>query len=110
VLAALAGHAWPGNVRELRNVIEAAVLMRPTARCAPATWACEAGRPGLGRGRGPAWGDSLAEGEEAQISRAIAGCGGNLTLAARRLGIAKSTLYAKMRRYGLRREPAAPAH
>jgi sigma-54 dependent transcriptional regulator, acetoin dehydrogenase operon transcriptional activator AcoR len=33
-------------------------------------------------------------------------CGGNLTLAARRLHIAKSTLYAKMQRYGLSREGA----
>ena len=113
VLAALAGHAWPGNVRELRNVIEAAVLMRPDGplraidlgldepREPPADPHCAASADR---------GDSLAEGEEAQISRVIAGCGGNLTLAARRLGIAKSTLYAKMRRYGLRRASGSPSH
>lgn len=113
VLAALADQAWPGNVRELRNVIEAAVLMRPDGPLRVSDLGLERpGEPvGGGEGAGPtAWGDSLAEGEEAQISRVIAGCGGNLTLAARRLGIAKSTLYAKMRRYGLRRASGTPPH
>ena len=37
------------------------------------------------------------------IGRAVRASQGNLTEAARRLGIAKSTLYAKMERYGLSR-------
>ena len=45
----------------------------------------------------------MAEGEEALIRKAIADTGGNLTLAARQLGIAKSTLYTKLQRYGLSR-------
>jgi transcriptional regulator of acetoin/glycerol metabolism len=49
---------------------------------------------------------SMAEGEEALIRRAVAACGGNLTLAARQLHIAKSTLYLKMQRYGISRETA----
>lgn len=40
------------------------------------------------------------------IHRAIDASGGNLTLAARQLGIAKSTLYVKMQRYGLSRAGA----
>ena len=113
VLAALAEQTWPGNVRELRNVIEAAVLMRPDGPLRVGDLGLEdPGGPVSGsEGAGPmSWGDSLAEGEEAQISRVIAGCGGNLTLAARRLGIAKSTLYAKMRRYGMRRASGAASH
>jgi DNA-binding NtrC family response regulator len=51
---------------------------------------------------------SLAEGEEALIRRAIIASEGNLTLAARQLRIAKSTLYVKMQRYGLSREVAHP--
>ena len=50
---------------------------------------------------------SIAEGEEALIRRAIIDNGGNLTLAARQLHIAKSTLYVKMQRYGLSREVLA---
>lgn len=113
LLAALAAHAWPGNVRELRNTIEAAVLMCPDGPLRPGDLGLERWDQGDGA---PAiapsalGGDSLAESEEAQIGRVIALCGGNLTLAARRLGIAKSTLYAKMRRYGLHRESDAPAH
>ena len=45
----------------------------------------------------------MAEGEEVLIGRAVRASQGNLTEAARRLGIAKSTLYAKMERYGLSR-------
>jgi DNA-binding NtrC family response regulator len=47
---------------------------------------------------------SIAEGEATLIRRAIIASEGNLTLAARQLHIAKSTLYVKMQRYGLSRE------
>ena len=46
----------------------------------------------------------MAEGEEDLIRRAIRASEGNLTLTARKLQIAKSTLYAKMHRYGLSRD------
>ena len=46
---------------------------------------------------------SMAEGEEVLIRRAVIASDGNLTSAARRLRIAKSTLYAKMQRYGISR-------
>lgn len=108
VLAALAGYPWPGNVRELRNVIEGAVLMSPNQpltladlQLDPSTFSptTSALLPDL-----PV--PSMAEGEEALIVRAIVACGGNLSLAARRLNIAKSTLYAKLQRYGLSRDGA----
>jgi transcriptional regulator with PAS, ATPase and Fis domain len=105
-LQALRSYPWPGNVRELRNLIEGAVLL------------CEG--PSVTRDHLPreflesleatrlepessAETVSMAEGEEALIRRAIGASDGNLTLAARRLQIAKSTLYAKMHRYGLSR-------
>jgi DNA-binding NtrC family response regulator len=110
VLQALQAYAWPGNVRELRNIIEGAVLLSEgpvltldalprefleTAQPAPTEPAAAMAAPGGVT--------SIAEGEEALIRRAIEASGGNLTLAARQLGIAKSTLYVKMQRYGLSR-------
>lgn len=104
VASCLRAYAWPGNVRELRNVIEMAVL---TSEGAPLTSAM---LPEELQGVAPAAPQptaesvlSLHEGEEALIRRAIDAAEGNLTQAAKRLGIAKSTLYAKMRNYGLTR-------
>ncbi|WP_200228250.1 sigma-54-dependent Fis family transcriptional regulator [Rubrivivax gelatinosus] len=108
VLGALAAYRWPGNVRELRNVIEGAVLTCPDAPLAVADLQLDPSTfdtPAPALAPEPAV-TSMAEGEEALIVRAITASGGNLTLAARRLSIAKSTLYAKLQRYGLSRDGA----
>jgi transcriptional regulator of acetoin/glycerol metabolism len=108
-LALLRAYAWPGNVRELRNLIEGAVLLSEgsvlTRQALPREFIDSVEQP-----EAPAGFDSvrsMAEGEEVLIRRAIAACGGNLTLAARQLDIAKSTLYAKMQRYGISRDGSA---
>ena len=44
---------------------------------------------------------SLDELERRACSEALQRCGGNVTRAAQALGVAKNTLYAKMRRFGL---------
>ncbi|MDC8785332.1 sigma-54-dependent Fis family transcriptional regulator [Roseateles koreensis] len=117
VLAGLLAYSWPGNVRELRNVIEGAVLTCPEGlsredqlQLDPGLFAdLQAPAPGGVLGDEDGSVASMAEGEERLIARAVAASGGNLTLAARRLNIAKSTLYAKMRRYGLSRDGIAGA-
>lgn len=105
-LAALEAYDWPGNVRELRNVIESSAL-----QCGGGMLTRELLPPEVLAGPRlpePAAGEvrqvtSIAQGEEALIRQAIEACGGNLSQAARHLCIAKSTLYAKMQRYGLSR-------
>ena len=92
---------WPGNVRELRNVIEQAVIMasgtaigaaalRLTSTLAPARRA-GAGERRLtcrtGRGRGDEGGLNLAEVERDLLVRALAQTQGNVTQAARLLGV-----------------------
>ncbi|MFM0498278.1 sigma-54-dependent Fis family transcriptional regulator [Paraburkholderia caledonica] len=114
--AGLLNYSWPGNVRELRNAIEYALLMSrdrtitlndlplEVSLCAPhsagtqATSSFEAGlaRPKVG---------SLKMVEAEAIRTAILQSEGNLTHAAALLGIAKSTLYRKMGKYALNREP-----
>lgn len=114
-LDVLHAYDWPGNVRELRNAIESALLLSDGAPIDvehlpyELREACNARADDRGptvaaagwrvQGRVP----SIAEGEEALIRRAIEASEGNLTRAARHLNIAKSTLYVKMQRYGLRR-------
>ena len=108
--AALLRHPWPGNVRELRNVIErGAVLVRGDV-VEPADLALsEAGRTdALGQEDGLSgdWlaGDlptAVARLERAMIRKALAESGGNRAQAAKRLGIQRQLLYAKIERHGL---------
>ncbi len=103
-MARLAAHDWPGNVRELRNVVENALLTAiddeidaddlPPDFAAPSATAAAADAASGGL-------TALEAVERAEIRRALESCGGNVTATARALGLAKSTVYAKMRRYAL---------
>ncbi|MGY2051031.1 sigma-54-dependent transcriptional regulator [Methylobacterium sp. JK268] len=97
----LLAHPWPGNVRELRNLIErAAVLGRGEVLDSAdlALGEAEAGPPDWLEGDLPG---AVARLETAMIRRALAETGGNRAQAAKRLGIQRQLLYAKMERYGL---------
>ena len=74
-LARLAAHDWPGNVRELENVLE--------------RWL-------IGGAVGPA---PLREAE--RIARVLDATGGNVSRAARRLGLPRSTLRGRIARHDL---------
>ncbi len=106
-LRVLRSYPWPGNVRELRNLMEGLVLLceEPSVTCAHLPHEFQAVHDAVQPGScNPAGAMSMAEGEEDLIRRAIRASEGNLTLTARKLQIAKSTLYAKMHRYGLSRD------
>ncbi|HET9595976.1 MAG TPA: sigma 54-interacting transcriptional regulator [Anaeromyxobacteraceae bacterium] len=102
VLDALQGYDWPGNVRELHNVIEGELsVLAPgedvLTRIPPALSAPQRSRPsGDARGVVP-----LEEMERRACEGALAAYHGNVARAAEALGVAKGTLYAKMKRYGL---------
>ncbi|MGF6595537.1 transcriptional regulator of acetoin/glycerol metabolism [Paraburkholderia sp. GAS448] len=109
VVAALCAYSWPGNVRELHNVVESMLLTAGSAVLTLADLPAElragdepipAGcdEPFSRDGRG-----MMEASEQGAIRSAIAISRGNLTSAARHLGIAKSTLYQKLRKYGLDR-------
>jgi transcriptional regulator of acetoin/glycerol metabolism len=118
LLDRLKAHSWPGNVRELRNVVEGLVYM------AEGDWLEEADLPpGFGQAppavvrplpmaeaREEERGRALADREREGMIEAIALEAGNLTRAASRLGIAKSTLYEKMKRHGIDRMAAFKAY
>jgi two-component system, NtrC family, response regulator AtoC len=112
--AALMAYPWPGNVRELQNVLERASIVAagptisagdlelggraPAVRSlstATASGPVTVGAPGLPlRAR-------LAEEEKASILRAIEGSGGNIAAAARALGVNRSTLYFRIKKFDL---------
>ncbi|UCF89445.1 MAG: sigma-54-dependent Fis family transcriptional regulator, partial [bacterium] len=92
---ALAKHPWPGNIREMKNLLETAVaLCRGDAIGAQDL-------PFQAADRQASAGGSLAGAEEAAIKDALDKAAGNRRKAARMLGIAPSTLYAKMKKFGL---------
>ena len=93
--------SWPGNVRELRNVILAAMARAGSAEIDEATIEAVLAAPGASASllRG-----SLEDILRAAIRDALRDCNGHRRAAARRLGIAESTLYLKIKQYGLERE------
>ena len=107
-LEVLASYHWPGNVRELKNVIAGAAAMMDGALLEPRHlifFRPQARSPRLDTGATaelPLAGHTLEELEKAAIAQALHRFEGNKTKAARALGIAASTLYEKIRRYGLK--------
>jgi two-component system NtrC family response regulator len=97
-------YSWPGNVRELRNVIERASILARGASievtdlgltAAVPLMSPEAMRPARHLPM------ALAQLEESMIRTVIAETAGNRAEAARRLGIRRQLLYAKLRHYGI---------
>ena len=98
-LSALQGYAWPGNVRELRNVLERAALF------------CKGDEVGRGDLR---FGDlvasppeaggeilPLAEHEKRYLTRVLSQKNGRVEDAARALKMPRSSLYDRLRKYGI---------
>ena len=104
-VAALQRYAWPGNVRELRNVLERAVLLGRSGVIDRADLAFERGGASTAAGDGAApgaWDDLTLEQVEARhIARVLALESGHVERTAQRLGISRSSLYAKIKLYGL---------
>ncbi len=95
-LAALMAHPFPGNVRELENIIQAAVALAPGMEISSRDLGFDHGSDVTGKG-GEAL--SLEEMERRHIRRVLESVGGNRRAAARILGIDRSTLYRKLKRF-----------
>ena len=96
----LLNYNWPGNVRELQNMIERLVVLTPGERIEANTLPDAVRQAATTAGRKTAPG-TLRQMEGERIAAALRDAAGNKKLAAKRLGIHRSTLYAKMKRYGL---------
>lgn len=118
-------YSFPGNVRELRNIVIRIGARSPDGRIAAAELQAEL-EPGIGtldqspdetedaaqittRLAQPGFhlDDEVAALERRYIREALAQCGGNLSKAARLLGVNRTTLYSKVSRLGLDAEDDA---
>ncbi|MBW2667906.1 MAG: sigma-54-dependent Fis family transcriptional regulator, partial [Deltaproteobacteria bacterium] len=94
-LERLSNHDWPGNVRELQNVAERIAVRFPGTRVDAA------GLDGIlddEKARNPA-GSPLDDAE--QIAFTLRSTGGNISQAAQRLGLPRTTLRHRIRRLGI---------
>ncbi len=94
----LSRYHWPGNVRELRNVLERAMLFckgdvldRPTLRFDRSLEPDAQGDP-----------QTLDDAERRHIAHVLKQAGGKVDDAAKVLALSRSSLYAKLKKYGIR--------
>ena len=109
-MQAILAYDWPGNVRELRTAIEHGVVMatgpRITLRDLPGNVRQAAGGKSRALISSPTQPYNLHDTERRQIERALAESGGNITEAARKLGISRRTLHRKLKSFRAADGPA----
>ena len=98
-IKALMSYSWPGNVRELENAVEYALIMGRHPWIHPQDLPVKI-FSSSSLHREPV-SPSLKETEKTLIERMLKECNGNKHEAARRLSISRSTLYSKMKKFGL---------
>jgi DNA-binding NtrC family response regulator len=96
-MRALLAYGWPGNVRELAHAVERAVLLAEgdTVRVVDLNLRPPGDTPGRLEDM------SLEEVERVLIQKALARAGGNVSTAAKALGLSRSALYRRLERHGL---------
>jgi transcriptional regulator with PAS, ATPase and Fis domain len=100
--AALVGHDWPGNVRELHNALERAVILCDGELITTKHLSLQAASVVAPR-RLP----RLSDVERRAIEQMLLESGGNKSKAARRLGITRTQLYVRLRKYRLEEGPSS---
>lgn len=103
-LAALQNYDWPGNIRELKNIIERMIVLSSSEELT-IEQVPEDIRSGQGSHKTapPSMfsGANLSDVEKAAIQQALIDVKGNKSLAAKKLGISRRTLYRKIDEYKL---------
>ena len=96
-LQALLDHPWPGNIRELDHAVERGVLMAQGATIRLGELGLRIDRDATSRIEDM----SLEDVEGFLIKKAMARFDGNVSQAAKALGLSRSALYRRLQRYGL---------
>jgi len=106
---------WPGNVRELQNVVERALLLSYAAVVRPEDLPEDllrlpraASEPGLGLLPNQTLADARDAFERRVVTRTLADCRGNVSRAAERLGLDRTTLHRRLKAWGLGEDAARP--
>ncbi|MCV2352387.1 sigma-54-dependent transcriptional regulator [Paucibacter sp. Y2R2-4] len=111
-LAGLMAHDWHGNVRALRHACERAVILAPGEQFELADFALQRAPQASVASpvASPVFGDSeeaspamlpLSERERAALEEAMQAAQGNISQAARLLGLSRAALYRRLEKYGL---------
>jgi DNA-binding NtrC family response regulator len=98
-LKKLQKYHWPGNVREIQHAVERAVILSDTQVIQPSDFyfnTPESADEGLIFEN-----YNLEEVEKTVIRRAMSKYGGNISQAARELGLTRTSLYRRLEKYGL---------
>lgn len=102
VMARLTAYRWPGNVRQLINVLRCAVALAEEdvidLDCLPAEILAAPVEPSIAA---QSLGSTRDDAEAGHLKAALDHHGGNVSAAAKSLGINRATLYRKLHRYGL---------
>jgi len=106
-LRLMLNYDWPGNIRELENVLERGINLAEgniiLSSYLPPTLQADPGYQGKEMdGDGLSLEQSVQEAEKRTIIQTLHSCGGNRTEAARRLKVARTTLYNKLQRYRIK--------
>ncbi len=104
---ALQSYAWPGNIRELRNVLERAILLSGNRVLSERDLNFDTSpdpEPMTGFAR------TLEQVERQYIEDVLLHEGGRVEIAAKKLGIPRSSLYQKIKAFGINRSPAGGFH
>jgi DNA-binding NtrC family response regulator len=94
----LKNYAWPGNVRELQHALERAVIMSESRELDPQDFFLTQNETAPDKSGGSY---NLEEVEKNIIRNAISKHGGNISQAARELGLSRASLYRRLEKYGL---------
>ena len=96
--SALLNHSWSGNIRELQNCIEKAVILSEGTSLSRDDIGFETSQSLNGTLK-----ESLPDGydEERLVREAMTRCRGNISAAAKMMGVSRPTFYAKLKKYGL---------
>ncbi len=98
-LKKLAAYSWPGNVRELRHAIERAIILGDGNVLQPEDFLLSAPEPASSS---PAFESmNLQEVEKQAIRQALRKHNGNISHAARELGLTRAALYRRLEKYGM---------
>jgi DNA-binding NtrC family response regulator len=97
-LKLLQGYSWPGNVRELRNVLERSLVLGCGRTIAPEHLSFE---EDMNLSPNEMGSMTLTDLERLHIARVLREEHGRVQVAARRLGIGRSSLYKKIKDYGI---------
>ncbi|HUK36178.1 MAG TPA: sigma 54-interacting transcriptional regulator, partial [Vicinamibacterales bacterium] len=100
---ALLRHEWPGNVRELRNALERAAILCEGGLINASHLSLRSAAKTNGSAATPT--TNLNTVERDTIAQVLRDCRWNKSKAAARLGLSRTQLYVRMRKYGLEQPP-----